>query len=100
MECPICLEITNETINLFTCKHTFFHNNCVKKCKTCPLCRASVKDKCNRILIWSEYSRENAKIYAKANDLDFPIELIYSMDEWRPGDIVYCYKDRKYISNI
>lgn len=93
MECSICLEPLNEPeFCKYTCDHGSFHIRCISKCLTCPLCRADVKVKNRRILIWHENQRYPAGIYKEAKNLhDLPIVVIKSMDEWVPGDIVYHY---------
>ena len=76
----------------YTCDHGSFHKMHIKVSKM-SLCRADVKveNRRRRILIWHENQRYPAGIYKRQNLHDLPIVLIKSINERRPGDIVYHY---------
>lgn len=40
-ECVICLENLDQRVMLFPCGHTQFHEKCINKTNTCPLCRSA-----------------------------------------------------------
>ena len=89
--CAICLEKTIRHKPLFYCNHVFFHNNCIRSCKKCPLCRSTRKTTEKRILVWHEYQRKSAELYRKMNQLKMDVVVIDSLREKRPGDIFYHY---------
>ena len=91
MECIICLEKTDNSDKEFTCEHVNYHKDCIKSCSKCPMCR-SPAILSNRILIWNDRNRAPALIYMDSHNLNhMKIVVIKSMDEFRPGDIVYNF---------
>lgn len=87
--CSICLDVVTEKNNIFKCNHNEFHKTCIKNLSTCPLCRAELKEGQNSILIWNENNRFPAEIFRNTRNLNMPIRVIKSMDEYKVGDIVY-----------
>ena len=93
MECVVCLENTDNFSKEFTCEHINYHKDCIKLFTTCPMCRAPAIPS-NRILIWNENNRAPALIYMNSHNLNhMKIVIIKSMDEFRPGDIVYNFRN-------
>lgn len=88
--CAICLNIVNESNNLFQCNHYDFHINCIKNLSSCPMCRANLKPSENCILIYDENHRKLAEQYRSTNELIMTIKIIQSMKEYKNGDILYC----------